>query len=272
MGLFSWLFNKNKPKKIKIGLALGSGGAKGFAHLGALKAFEENGLEFDIIAGTSIGSVIGAFVAEGYSSTDIFELLKGIDFSEITSPLMLKMDTSGMFKVIDREIGYLNIEEMKKPFRAVATQLETGKEFVFTSGSVASAVCASSSIPPFFKPVVIDGVRYIDGAFTNSVPADQVKEMGADYIIGIDLSTREQKASLLTKIFPTYKSEVKEPWAKGYKESNIMLHPDLNEYSSVAISSGANMYEIGYDTAMEKMPQILSEIESLKSGKKLIKK
>ena len=160
---------------------------------------------------------------------------------------------------------------MKKPFRAVATELETGKEYVFSSGSVARAVCASSSIPPFFKPVVIDGVRYIDGAFTNSVPADQVKEMGADYIIGIDLSTREQKASLLTKIFPTYKSDVKEPWAKGYKESNIMLHPDLNEYSSVSINSGANMYEIGYDTAMEKMPQILSDIESLRSGKKIIK-
>ena len=268
MGFFSWLFKKKTPKKIKLGLALGSGGAKGFAHLGALKAFEENGVEFDIFSGTSIGSIIGAFVAEGYSSTDIFELLKGIDFSEITSPLMIKMDTSGMFNVINREIGYLNFEEMKKPFRCVATELETGKEKVFSTGSVASAVCASSCIPPFFKPVVIDGVRYIDGAFTNSVPADQVKEMGADYIVGIDLSTREQKPSILTKIFPTYKSDIKEPWAKGYSVSDVMLHPDLNKYSSVAINSGADMYEIGYNTAMEKMPQILSDISNLTSKKK----
>ena len=92
MGFFSWLFKRNKPKQIKIGLALGSGGAKGFAHLGALKAFEEFGIKFDMIAGTSIGSIVGAFYAEGYSSTDILEMLKRIDFGEITNLFMIKMD------------------------------------------------------------------------------------------------------------------------------------------------------------------------------------
>ena len=125
MGLFSWLFRRNKPKKIKIGLALGSGGAKGFAHLGALKAFEENGIEFDLIAGASIGSVVGAFYSAGYSSTDVSELLKRIDFGEIKNAFMIKMDTSGLFNVIDREIGAMNIEELPKPFKAVATEIES---------------------------------------------------------------------------------------------------------------------------------------------------
>ena len=80
-------FKKRKPEKLKLGLALGSGGAKGFAHIGALKAFEENGIEFDIVAGTSIGSVVGAFYSAGYSATDIIELLKRVDFSEIKNSI-----------------------------------------------------------------------------------------------------------------------------------------------------------------------------------------
>lgn len=267
MRFFSWLFKK-KEKPIKIGLALGSGGAKGFAHLGALKAFEENGITFDLVAGTSIGSVIGAFVAEGYSSTDIFELIKRVDFGKVTSAIMFNMDTSGMFEVIDTGLGSLTFEQMKKPFRAVATELETGEEKVFYSGSVAKAVCASSSIPPFFKPVIINGVSYIDGAYTNSIPSDVVREMGADYVVAIDLSTRENKFSVLKKIFPTYKSGVNEPWAKGYANADVILHPDLNEFSSVSVGAGIKMYDIGYQCAMRHVQQIKEEISALKSGKK----
>ena len=89
MGLFSFLFRKKNPKRIKLGLALGSGGAKGFAELGAIYALEQNGITFDVIAGTSIGSIIGAFYAEGYSSTDILELLKTVDIGEIKNIFMM---------------------------------------------------------------------------------------------------------------------------------------------------------------------------------------
>ena len=264
MSFFSWLFRRSKPKKLKIGLALGSGGAKGFAHLGALKAFEENGIEFSFVAGTSIGSVVGAFVAQGYSSRDIYELLKSNNFGDLKNLVMISMDTSSIFKVIDRELGNLNIEEMKMPYSAVATVLETGEEHVFSNGSLEQAISASCSIPPFFKPKVIGGVRYIDGAFTNSIPADVVRKMGADYIIGIDLSTHEQKTNTITKFFPTYKSKVSKPWEKGYEYSDVTLHPDLSEYSSTSINSGLKMYDIGYNTAMEMMPKILSDIKSKK--------
>jgi NTE family protein len=267
MRFFSWLFRK-KQKTIKIGLALGSGGAKGFAHLGALKAFEENGIKFDLVAGTSIGSVIGAFVAEGYSSTDIFELIKRVDFGSVASSFALSMNTSAIFEIIDNGLGSLTFEQMKKPFRAVATELETGEEKVFSSGSVAKAVCASSSIPPFFKPVLIDGVSYIDGAYTNSVPADVVRDLGADYVIAIDLSTREKKYSVLKKFIPTYKGGVREPWAKGYANADVILHPDLNEFSSVSVGSGLKMYDIGYQCAMRYVQQIKEEISALSSGKR----
>ena len=165
MNFFAWLFKK-KPKQIKIGLALGSGGAKGFAHLGALKAFEENGITFDLFAGTSIGSIIGAFSAEGYSSTDIAELIRHIDIGEVTNTFLLKMDTSGMFNVIDRELGSLTFEEMKKPFKAVATKLESGEEHVFSSGSVAKTTFLPRTLPvssttAILQPVLKPGSKPI---------------------------------------------------------------------------------------------------------------
>ncbi len=269
MGFFSvFKLFKKKPKSFKIGLALGSGGAKGFAELGALRAMEENGINFDVIAGTSIGSIIGAFYANGYTSTDILELLKTIDVGDVKSKFMINMDTSGLFNVIDKSIGSLNIEELKKPFRAVATELESGAEYVFKSGNVATALVASSSYPPFFKPVVIDNKRYIDGAFVNSVPADLVRQMGADYVIGIDLANHEPKSGILERIFPTYQGKVKEPWKKGYENADVMLHPNLTAFKSVSFGAGSQMYDIGYQCAIENMPQILKDIENLKKSKK----
>ena len=279
MSFFGWFKNlKNKNKKraaeFKVGLALGSGGAKGYAELGALYAFEQSGIEFDIIAGTSIGSVLGAFYAAGYSATDCMELLKSIDVSEIKNLFMIKMDTLGLFNVIDRSIGNLDIEELKKPFRAVATELNTGKEYVFKSGSVATALCASSSYPPFFKPVVVNGVKLIDGAFVNSVPADQVKEMGADYIVGIDLSSHvKSSGGLLSMIFPEFKGGVEEPYKKGYDNADFMLHPDLTAYKPVSFSAASDMFEIGYALAKKKMPEIKAGITlaKIKKGIKIKK-
>lgn len=270
MGFLAWLFHK-KPKKIKLGLALGSGGAKGFAEIGAIRAFEENGIEFDIIAGTSIGSIVGAFYANGYSSNDMFELLKRINFGQIVSlPRIVNMDTAGLSKVVDDAIGSVNIEELKKPYKCVATVVETGEEFVFEKGSVSQAVAASSCIPPFFKPVVIDGQRYVDGAFSNSIPADLVKQMGADYIVGIDLKDYEPKqGGILSMLFPTYQGKVEEPWTKGYEFSNVVLHPDLRGYSSTSFRNGSEMYDIGYKTAIEVMPKIKEDIAKLTQGKKL---
>ncbi len=268
MGLWSFLFGKKKPKKIKLGLALGSGGAKGFAELGAIRAFEENGIEFEVFAGTSIGSIIGAFLANGYSSTDILELIRTVDFGEIKNALMIRMDTAGMYTVIDRTIGQLSIEELKRPFACVATDADTAEEYVFDSGSVALALSASSSYPPFFKPVVAGEKRFVDGAFTNSVPADLVKKMGADFVIGIDLSSHNTDGGFLSKIIPTFKSKVKEPWAKGYEFSDVMLHPDLTAYRPISFGAWHEMFDIGYQLAVEKMPEIKEAIEKAKNKKK----
>lgn len=268
MGFFAWIKSLKRPKFVKLGLALGSGGAKGFAHLGAIRAFEENGIEFDVVGGTSIGSVVGAFYADGYSSTDIFELLKKVDVGEIANLFMIGMDVSGLTGVIDRTIGEKNIEELKKPFVAVATEIDSGLARQFTEGSTALALSASASIPPFFKPVVIGNERFVDGAFSDSIPADYVKQLGADYIVGIDLSTPEVKQGLLSKLFPTYEKKVDDPKKAGYDFSNTMIHPDLTGFTSTSFRRASEMYEIGYTAALSAVPKIKNDIEKLKLREK----
>ena len=259
MGLFGFLFKKKK-KQIKIGLALGSGGAKGFAELGVIKALEEEGITFDYIAGTSIGSIIGAFLADGYSSTDIFELLKRINAKDIAG-IPIAMNAVGLKKVIEKNLGSIEFEDLKKPFKAIATEYESGECAVLSEGNVAECLCASACIPPYFKPVEINGRKYVDGAFSNSVPADVVKEMGADYIIGVDISTPKGEPSLFDKILPTYKGKVQEPRAKGYEYSDIVIHPDLAGYNGISFGSADYMYDIGYETAKLQVKKIKAEIE-----------
>lgn len=268
MGLIKWLLAFRKPKKIKLGLALGSGGAKGFAELGALKAFEEHGIEFSFIGGTSIGSIVGAFYADGYSATDITQMLKGINLFEVMGGIPFGMDGLGFKKVVEREIGEKQIQELKKPFICVATRASDGAEMLFNSGNVAERLCASSSFPPFFKSVIIDGESYIDGAFSNSIPADHVKALGADYVVGIDLSERESKGGLMSKLMPSYKLGAKEPWEKGYANCNVMIRPDLSGYKATSFSKAEEMFDIGYNHANSVIPQILEDIKNFKYKKK----
>ena len=174
------------------------------------------------------------------------------------------MDTIGLFRTIDKSIGSKNIEELKKPFMTVATEVESGEQHVFRSGSVAQALCASSSYPPFFKPVVVGGKRLVDGAFSNSIPADLVREMGADFVLGIDLANHEAKPGILSKIFPVYQGKTDKPWEIGYKNSDIMLHPNLENYKSISFDKASEMYDIGYNCAIKSMPDIIKKIEEIK--------
>lgn len=257
--------NKNKPV---VGIALGSGGAKGFAHLGALQAFADCGVTFDVVGGTSIGSIIGAFYADGYSSTDINNLLLGIKLKDVLTGIPYNMDMSGIKRVIDREIGGKNIEELKKPFVAVCTDADEMTEVVFTSGKAATAVCGSGCFLPYFKPVVdLEGRRLIDGAYLNSVPADRVRELGADYVVGIDLSAfkvRDPDEKLRA-------GASKNPSEKGYKYSDVMLQPDLTSYASTSLSGRHEMFELGYNAAMDKMEEIKNGIAHCKKSKKKTK-
>ena len=129
-----------RRKNKVLGLALGSGGAKGMAHLGVLKAFEKAGISFGAVAGTSIGSIVGALYAKGYSATDSIELIGKLDYKALAISVLLSGSLDGVKKVFDDVLGESTFDELNLPFSAVATDLNTGEEIIINEGSVSSAV------------------------------------------------------------------------------------------------------------------------------------
>ena len=272
-----WLF-KRKVKK-KLGLALGSGGAKGMAHLGALKAFEEEGIEFDIITGTSIGSIVGASMAYGYGYKKMFDLVYSIDLSGVKSrgllTLIKQTDSENIVNIANQIFGGdIQFSDLKKPFACVSVDLVTGEEVVIKSGSVCRAVAASSSMSPAFTPLVEGNMHLVDGAYLNSVPADVARQLGADVVIGIDLSSKNKRSTdslkLMDVLLTTVKISMKDASYKGYTYSDYMLQPDLAEYPATKFDKMDEIFKIGYDTAkagMNDIKRILSENRIMKFPK-----
>ena len=177
----------------RIGLALGGGAAKGFAHIGAIKMLEANGIQADIVAGTSAGSVVGALYASGMTPYQLQQQAFALDESKIRD---VSLFSGGLVKgqklqdYVNALLKQRPMQSFPKPFGAVATELSTGKRTVFARGNAGQAVRASSSIPGVFEPTSIGGLRYVDGGVVSPVPVDAARELGADLVIAIDISSK----------------------------------------------------------------------------------
>lgn len=181
------------PPKPRIGLALGGGAAKGFAHIGVIKMLEANGFEPVVVSGTSAGSVVGALYASGMDPFRLQSQAVALDQAEIRD---ISLFSGGLIKgqklqdYVNAGVGGKPLERMRKPLAVVATQLETGKRTVFTRGNTGQAVRASSSIPGVFEPVPIGKFTYVDGGVVSPVPVDAARGLGADLVIAVDISTK----------------------------------------------------------------------------------
>jgi NTE family protein len=188
----------------KIALALGGGAARGFAHIGVIKALEAQGIYPDIIVGTSAGSVVGALYAAGYNGFQMQELSMTMEEDQV-------IDGSGLYRCIaetvvsdkrgcikgqalqdfiNRNVQDRPIEKLDKTFAAVATNLSNGEMTVFRTGNTGAAVRASSSVPVFFQPVKINSQDYVDGGLVAPVPVSVARTLGADFVIAVDISDR----------------------------------------------------------------------------------
>ena len=174
----------------KLGLALSGGGAKVFAHIGVFKLLEECGLMPDVIVGTSVGALMGALFADGYTADEIKELFSGREFSEFAQ---LQLPKSGLFDskrfrhFLRRHLRAKTFEELKTPLIVMATDLDNGESHEFRSGPIVEAVTASCSIPIIFSPVVINGVHYVDGGLFHNFPVSIIRD-SCERVIGVNVS------------------------------------------------------------------------------------
>jgi NTE family protein len=285
--------NEGEPGP-KIGLVLSGGGARGGAHVGILKALEELDVRVDYIAGTSMGAIIGGFYAAGYSADEIETILIETDWNRALSDRAARPDRTMRKKELEGEFlipyrvgfnrgklqlplgvvegqhldqifhrillpvtGTTDFDDLPIPFRAVATDLVTGDQVILASGSLPDALRASMSVPGVFAPVRIDGRILVDGGMANNLPVTVVREMGADIVIAVDISspmlTEEQLTSVLSVTeqltnFLTRRNTEFQISQLG--AGDLLIVPALGEFSSADFAEAATLVERGYDAVM----------------------
>lgn len=229
---------QQKPlRNIKIGLALGGGAARGFAHIGVIKALEAQGIVPDIVVGTSAGSLVGALYAAGNNGFALHKLALEMDEAAISDwsiPLFAK--ATGVLKgealqnYVNHTLNNVSLEKLKIPFGAVATDLNTGAPILFRRGNTGIAVRASSAVPSVFQPVKIGDHYYVDGGLVSPVPVRFAREMGADFVIAVNISARpdmQASSSSVDVLLQTFAIMGQSINQYELKEADVVLQPKL---------------------------------------------
>lgn len=259
----------------KLGFALGSGGSRGVAHIGFLKAMEENGIKPDFIAGTSMGSVVGSCFAAGMNSDDLMAEVKKFKPSEIfdlsLNPLGngAIMRTNKMKKKLEKYLGTLTFDELKIPFSAIATDLVSGHTYAFDGDKkVLDYVVASSSIPCIFSPTYIEGMALVDGGVGCRVPVNEVRKMGAEAVVAVDVlgevRQMDRRYNMVGVVFRTFEimdCHLTERKLKKNKP-DLILSPDLGDMSQYKFKDLDMAYEKGYEIGKEYAPKIIELVNA----------
>lgn len=244
-------------KKKKLGFALGAGGSRGVAHIGFLRAMEENGIKPDYIAGCSMGSIIGAAYAAGMSVADLERAVYRLRLFDLIAPA----NRGGLFdltkarRLIQRYIGDPDFSELKIPFCCIAVDMVSQSVVKFSEGKVLDGVIASSSIPAVFKPMEKDGMRLIDGGVLNRVPYREVREMGADVVVAVDVLGRldcsEKMPTTLGILLETVdlmdNARTQRKKIEDKNMYNFWLEPDLGKMSQYVIKNISFAVQKGYE-------------------------
>ncbi|MBP2240012.1 NTE family protein [Cytobacillus eiseniae] len=254
----------------KIGLALGSGGARGFAHLGAIKVLKDEGIPIDLIAGSSMGAMVGSFYGAGLDIDRLYKLstaFKRKYYLDFTVPRMGFIAGARVKELIRIFTHGKTLEQLDIPVRVVATDLMTGEKVVFDQGPIADAVRASISIPGIFVPEKVNGRLLVDGAVVDRVPVSVVKDMGADIIIAIDVShvkTSVEITSIYDVIMQSLDIMQMELVGHRVVAADIIIRPSVEMYSSRAFTNIDEIIQIGEDETKKHILSIKKMIEEWK--------
>lgn len=251
----------------KLSLVLGSGGLRGMAHIGVLKVLEEENVPIHSIVGCSIGSLIGALYASGYSAKRLKRMtnhLRKREWLDFVMPRMGLFAGKKILTVMEMMTRQCNIEETKIPLYIVATDLIAGKEVIWRSGSIAEAVRASCAVPGIFAPFAKDGRLYADGALVNPTPVDVARKMGADIVVGVDLA-HGTSCVKIKNIFDVVLRSIdvveQQIGRDKYKEADLMLCPAVGHISPSDFDKISECIRIGEETARVHIPEIRRLLE-----------
>lgn len=262
-----------RPAEIRVGVALGGGAAKGFAHIGVIKMLEASGIRPVVVSGTSAGSVVGAMYASGMDPFQMQQHAFALDESSIRD---VSLFSGGVMKgqklqdYVNQLVGGRTIERMRRPFAAVSTQLETGQRTVFTRGNTGQAVRASSSVPGVFEPVAIGKWHYVDGGIVSPVPVDAARQLGADFVIAVDISTKasgKAPGSLLGNVNQSIAIMGQKLGAQELARADVVVRPNVRDIGPTDFEQRNNAILEGERAALAAMPQIRAKLAQLQQAR-----
>lgn len=252
----------------RIGLALGGGAARGFAHVGVIQVLEEAGIRPSMVSGTSAGSVVAAFYASGKTGKQlqhVAETMEEATIADWTLPLfnrgMLRGDA--LARYVNGQVGGKVIEDMALPLGIVATDLNSGEAMLFQRGDTGTAVRASSAVPAVFQPVRITGREYVDGGLVSPVPVRAARQMGAELVVAVDISSPPDgnlAGGTLDVLLQTVSIMGKSINYFELKEADVVVRPALQGVSSADFSSRKKSIEAGRKAMLQMMPQLRAAI------------
>ena len=258
-------------KPVKIGLALGGGAAKGFAHIGVIKMLQANGIQVDVVSGTSAGSVVGALYASGMDAFQMQEKAVSLDQTSIRD---VRLFSGGLVQgqklqdYVNQQVDGRTIEHLSKPLAVVATRLEDGERTVFVRGNTGQAVRASSSVPGVFEPVTIGQSHYVDGGVTSPVPVDAARQLGAEFVIAVDISSKANGSNpgdLLGTVNQSISIMGQRLGQAELKRADVVIRPKVLDIGAADFSQrGAAILE-GEKAALAALPQIRAGIAQLQA-------
>jgi NTE family protein len=255
------------PKKpLKIALALGGGAARGFAHIGVIKALEAQGIVPDIVVGTSAGSVVAALYASGMSGFDLQNLALQMEEAMVTDwtlPNRGVLKGEALQAFINQNVNNKPIQLLRKPLGVVATDLQSGELVLFRRGNTGMAVRASSAVPGMFQPVAIGARDYVDGGLTSPVPAQSARAMGADFVIAVDISNvnrAERLVGTLDVLLQTFSIMGHAISRHELEDADVVIRPVTGSVSSTDFAGRHLAILEGEKAAAATMPALKAKL------------
>lgn len=250
----------------KLALVLGGGAAKGFAHVGVIKALEAHGLQPDIIVGTSAGSVVAAIYAGGYNGFDLQRVALSMDEGTVSDWVLPNrgfIKGESLQRFVNEVLQNRPIERLNRTLAVVATDLQSGEPRVFRSGDAGVAVRASSSVPGIFQPVRIDGREYVDGGLVSPVPVNTARALGADIVIAVDISDRPKTSRLRDSIdvlMQTFTIMGRVIAGQELQQADVVVTPDISGLSSASFDSRNYAIIEGEKAGLAAVPKVQEKI------------